>query len=122
LVREYFSVTFGKRMSKIVVSYPHDNVQKRSHFCYIRYDIRVIFAARQRNSLQVMATREKDIRYFVRRHCETLVIFTTIRDLLWNLFLISRLYCSIHFDLMAAVGQKSKPAVECRGCVLLYIS
>jgi hypothetical protein len=104
-LREYFSVTFGKEMSKIVVSFPNDNVQERCHFCCIPCDIGVIFAARQRDALQVLATREKDRRYFVKRHCETLVIFTTIRDTLWNLFLISRLYCSIHFDLMAAVGQ-----------------
>ena len=57
LVTEYFSVTFGKRMSKIAVSFPKDNVQERCHFCYIHCGIGVIFAARQRDSLQVLATR-----------------------------------------------------------------
>lgn len=86
-------------------------------------DIGVIFVARQRDSLQIFLLRESGDRpYFVRRHCEALVIFTTIRDPLWNLFLISRLYFSVHFDLMAAVGQDRKPAVECKGCVLFYVS
>jgi len=84
MVREYFSVTFHKIMSKIVVNFPNDNVLERCHFCYIPCDIGVIFAARQRDSLQVFATTEKDRRYFGRRHCETLAIFTAIRDSLWN--------------------------------------
>ena len=54
-----FSVTFGKRMSKIVVSFPNDNVQGCCNFCYILCDTGVIqvFAARQRDSLQVLTTR-----------------------------------------------------------------
>jgi hypothetical protein len=82
-------------------------------FATIRCDIEVIFAARQRDNetarqrdsetarlfTSIFATRERDRRYFVRRQCRTLVIFTKTRDCLWHLFLISRLNCSIHFDL-----------------------
>jgi len=46
-------------MCKIVVSFPNENVQERGHFCYIRYDIGVIFAARQRVPLQVLLLRER---------------------------------------------------------------
>ena len=86
-------------------------------------DTGVIFVARQPDSLQIFLLRESGDRpYFVRRHCETLLIFTTIRDSSWKFFLISRLYFSVHFDLMAAVGQDRKPAVECKGGVLFYVS
>jgi hypothetical protein len=92
-------------------------------FATRRTDIKVIFVARQRHWIHIFLLQESGIFVNLLRDIVEPWLFL-LRDVAvcGIFFLISRLYCSIHFDLMAAVGQKTKPAVECKRNILFYVS